>query len=74
VASFFSHDMRLANRAIEEVRQAEALCEVVHTLALSQPSGPAVALGYIAESTRRLGEYSGDIAETVINDAVERKG
>jgi phosphate uptake regulator len=74
VASFFSHDMKLANRAIEEVRQAEALCEAVHTLALSQPAGPAVALGYIAESVRRLGEYAGDIAETVINDVVERQG
>lgn len=74
VASFFSHEMKLANRTIEEVRQAEALCEAVHTLALSQPTGPAVALGYIAESVRRLGEYSGDIAETVINDVVERQG
>ena len=26
------------------------------------------------ESVRRLGEYSGDIAEMVINDVVERKG
>ncbi len=74
VTSFFSHDMALANRTIEEVRQAEALCEAVHTLALSQPAGPAVALGYIAESVRRLGEYAGDIAETVINDVVERQG
>jgi len=72
VNSFFSHDMALANRTIEEVKQADALAEAVHTLALSQPAGPAVALGYIAESVRRLGEYAGDIAEAVINDVVER--
>ena len=73
IASFFTRDMRLANRAIEEVREAEALSEEIHTAALSLPAGPAVALGYVAESVRRLGEYSGDIAETVINHAVERK-
>ncbi len=73
LASFFTRDMQLANRTIEEVRQAEALCEEIHTIALSLPAGPAVALGYIAESVRRLGEYSGDIAETVINHAVERE-
>ena len=73
LASFFTRDMRLANRTIEEVREAEALAEEIHTIALSQAVGPAVALGYIAESIRRLGEYSGDIAETVINHAVEEK-
>ncbi len=71
--SFFSHDMKLANQSIEEVRQAETLCEELHTQALSLPAKPAVALGYIAESIRRLGEYSGDIAEIVINDAVEKE-
>lgn len=73
LASFFTRDMRLANRTIEEVREAEALAEEIHTLALSLSAGPAVALGYIAESIRRLAEYSGDIAETVINHAVERE-
>ncbi|NLX48559.1 MAG: phosphate uptake regulator PhoU [Methanospirillum sp.] len=74
VASLFSHDMQLANRTREEVRDADALCEVVNTLVLSVPTGRAVSLGYIVESVRRLGEYSGDIAEMVINDVVERKG
>jgi pyruvate-ferredoxin/flavodoxin oxidoreductase len=73
VASFFTEDMALANRTIEEMRQAEALCEGIHTIALSLSTGPAVALGYIAESIRRFGEYSADIAETVINHAVERE-
>lgn len=31
-----------------------------------------VALVYIAESVRRLGEYAGDIAAAVINEVVER--
>ena len=73
LASFFTRDMRLANRTIEEMPQAEALAEEVHTAALSLPASPAVALGYIAESVRRVGEYASDIAETVINHAVEKE-
>lgn len=73
IGSFFSHDMKIANQSIEDVQRAEALCEELHALALSFPTKPAVALGYIAESIRRLGEYSGDIAEIVINDAVEKE-
>jgi phosphate uptake regulator len=71
LASFVTRDTGLANRAIEEVRHAEALCEEIHTVALSLPTDPAVALGYIAESIRRSGEYAADVAETVINHAVE---
>ncbi|MEN6516600.1 MAG: phosphate uptake regulator PhoU [Methanospirillum sp.] len=73
LASFFTRDMHLANRTIEEVREAETMAEEIHTIALSLPAGPAIALGYIAESIRRVGEYSSDIAETVINHAVEEK-
>ena len=71
LVSFFTRDMRLANRTIEEMREAEALAEEVHTAALSLPTGPAVALGYVAESVRRVGEYASDIAENVINHAVD---
>ena len=74
VASLFSRDVRLANQTIEESRQADVLCEGLHTLALAQPAGAAIALGYIAESIRRLGEYSGDIAESVINDVIDQEG
>lgn len=73
LASFFTRDMHLANRTIEEVREVETMAEEIHTIALSLPAGPAVAVGYIAESIRRVGEYSSDIAETVINHAVEGK-
>ena len=72
--SFLSHETGLANQVIEDVRRAEAFCEDLHAHALSMPAGPAVALGNIAESIRRLAEYSGDIAETVINDVVEKGG
>lgn len=73
MASFVTRDTGLANRAIEEVREAEALCAEIHPIALSWPADRAVALGYVAESIRRLGEYSGDIAETVINRAADRE-
>ncbi|MEN6342456.1 MAG: phosphate uptake regulator PhoU [Methanospirillum sp.] len=73
LASFFTRDMHLANRTIEEMPHAEALAEEVHTAALSLSTAPAVALGYVAESVRRVGEYASDVAETVINHAVERE-
>jgi phosphate uptake regulator len=73
LTSFFTRDMPLANETIEEVRRAEFFSEQVHTMALSLPAGPAVALGYVAESIRRSGEYSGDIAETAINHAIVRE-
>jgi phosphate uptake regulator len=38
VASFFSREIPLANRTIEEVREAEALCEALHTAVLYFPA------------------------------------
>ncbi len=74
VASLFSRDMRLANQTIEESRQADAHNRDLHTLTLAQPAETAIAIGSIAESIRQLGEDAGGIAESVINDVVDREG
>ncbi|MGD9937893.1 MAG: phosphate uptake regulator PhoU, partial [Methanoregulaceae archaeon] len=66
-------DIRLADRSIEDVHVAQALFEELHERALSQPAETAIALGSIVESIRRLAEYSGDIAEGVINHVVDRE-
>jgi hypothetical protein len=38
---------------------------------LQQKGAIAISLGYIEESIRRTGEYSGDLAEYVINYLIE---
>jgi hypothetical protein len=40
-------------------------------MTLKQETIVAISLGYIVESIRRAGEYSGDISENVINYIVE---
>ena len=73
VASLFARDIRMADRSIEEVHEAQPLFEELHGRALSQRAETAIALGSIVESIRRLAEYSGDIAEGVINHVMERQ-
>ncbi len=70
--AFFSHDPRRADDTIEVVVEAETRCREIEVHARTLATGPAVALGSIAGSIRRLAEYSGDIAELVIDDAVDR--
>jgi len=48
-----------------------AACREIEDSLLSLPQDIAVALSDITESIRRLGEYSGDISENVINLLVE---
>ena len=43
------------------------LCKDISTLALQEKGATAIAIGYIAESIRRVGEYAEDISETVID-------
>jgi len=73
VASLFTRDIRLAERSIEEVHQAQVLYEELHGIALTQTAKTAIPLGAIVESVRRLAEYSGDIAECVINHLVDQE-
>jgi len=67
IGTFFRKDIKGSNENIETVEKLEALCEEINTLALQQKVIVAISFGYITESIRRIGEYSENISETVIN-------
>jgi phosphate uptake regulator len=73
IISFFDNDIKKANKNIESVNALEAICGEINNLVLQQETSDAIALGYIAESVRRTGEYAADISENVINYLVEEK-
>lgn len=70
ITAFFRNDIKAADEAIEGVTQVEFSCEEINTLALRQKGLVAITIGTIVDSIRRIGEYSQDIAENVINHAV----
>ncbi|MEM4258164.1 MAG: PhoU domain-containing protein [Candidatus Thermoplasmatota archaeon] len=67
ITSFFRKDIKASNDNIETVEKLENLCAEINTLALKQRSSVALSVGYLTESIRRIGEYSENISETVIN-------
>ena len=67
ISSFFKKDIHASNENIESVKSLESFCEEINTRILQQEGIIALSVGYIVESTRRIGEYSEDISETVIN-------
>ena len=71
MVSFFNNDMKKSHRNIESVQALESLCEEIDNLVLQQETSDAIALGYITESVKRVGEYAADISENVINYLVE---
>jgi len=74
IISFFNADMKDANRNIESIHALETICGDIDNMALKQKTLVAIHVGYIVESVRRAGEYSGDISETVINLLMEKEG
>jgi phosphate uptake regulator len=71
IVSFFSADMKEANRNIESINSLENICGEINNMILKQETLTAISLNYISESIRRAGEYGGDISETIINLLVE---
>jgi phosphate uptake regulator len=67
ITSFFRKDINASNETIDSVSKLEKLCEEINTLALKQKGEIALSVGYLVESIRRIGEYSENISETVIN-------
>jgi phosphate uptake regulator len=67
ITSFFKKDLKASNETIDSVTKLETICEEINTLALHQKGSVALSIGYIIESTRRIGEYAEDISENVIN-------
>jgi len=60
-------DISAANRVLDSVRELRPLCERINRNAMKMEGEFSIAESYIAESIRRTGEYSGDIAELTIN-------
>ena len=73
IGSFFRKNIRSANDTIESVAELEILCEHINTLTMKKKGAIAVSVGYVVESTRRIGEYAEDISETVINYLVDEE-
>ncbi len=60
-------DIIMAEGILERISNLKDICEKINSTALGYTTGTAIALGYIAESIRRTGEYSADLCEYVID-------
>ena len=65
--SLFKANLTAANDNIEDLEGLEERCKEIRTMALRQKGPIALAIGQMAESVRRVGEYAINISETVIN-------
>jgi phosphate uptake regulator len=70
LASWFSRDPRKANATIEAVGGFAARCDAIAVGAPGAGRHAVLPLGYVAESIRRTGEYSADLAELAIDHLV----
>jgi phosphate uptake regulator len=67
ITAFFKKDINASNETIDLLKDLEDRCEKINTLILKRKGSIALSVGYIVESTRRIGEYAEDISENVIN-------
>jgi len=71
IGSFFKRNIKEANENIDAVIKLRSQCEEINNLTLNLDGAIAISLGYISESTRRIGEYAEDISEHVINYLID---
>ncbi|KQC03203.1 MAG: PhoU family transcriptional regulator [Methanoculleus sp. SDB] len=64
---FFEGDIPAANDTITLLGAFESVCNAISTSALSCEPEVAIPIVHIADSIRRVGEYSADICENVMN-------
>ncbi len=67
IDAYRKKDIIMAESILEKISHLKDICEKINSTALSYATGTAIALGYIAESIRRTGEYSADLCEYVID-------
>jgi phosphate uptake regulator len=70
ILSFTRRDVNTANETIEMVKKLEIKLKEINKLVLTQTGENAISLSYLVESIRRIGEYSADISENVINHLI----
>ena len=73
IGSFYRKDITASNKNIETVDTLHKFCEEIDKLALQQKGLVAISIGNIVESIRRIGEYSQDISENVINYLIKEE-
>ena len=67
--SWLQKNLELANENIESINSLISFCQEIQ-FNRTNASDFAVEIGYIIESIRRTGEYSGDISEIIINNLI----
>ncbi|TAJ44044.1 phosphate uptake regulator PhoU [Methanofollis fontis] len=73
IESLFSQDIKTANATIQHVEDLEEQARAINTHALDYDAATATALVSISDSIRRIGEYSGDICESIINHLIHEE-
>jgi phosphate uptake regulator len=68
--AFYTGDIKKANATLQRVRDLEEMTRDITARVLRFEAVAAIPTGQIAESIRRIGEYSGNISESVINYTV----
>ncbi|MBD3188112.1 AbrB/MazE/SpoVT family DNA-binding domain-containing protein [Candidatus Bathyarchaeota archaeon] len=71
IDTFFDNNITEANENIERVIPFLDHCKEIENIAYTQEGVVALSLAYVSESIRRIGEYSADLAEYVINFLIE---
>lgn len=72
IESFMNLNIDRANEIIEDVRNLNTLYEKMYLDSLKYQSKLAIAINYVAESIKRIGEYSADISEKTLDYWIER--
>lgn len=67
IKSFFDHDLEEANNIINDSLKFEERCNGINKTAFNYQVQIAIPLVSISDSIRRVGDYSSDICENVIN-------
>jgi phosphate uptake regulator len=68
--AFYEEDIQKSNETLKRVHDLEERCKEISTRALRYEAVMAIPIGSISDSIRRIGDYSGDICENVINHLI----
>jgi phosphate uptake regulator len=68
--AFYDENIEAANTTIGKIPRLEQECRTISTQALGYEAETAIHIVYISDSIRRIGDYSADICESIINHLV----
>ncbi len=70
--AWLKKDIDLANATLEGKKELYPVVAEITTLPKEHSDEMLIAISYIAESVRRIGEYAGDLSEIIINSFIEK--